>query len=868
MEKQSYISFDGSYLGTIRFTLPDFPSSIYEKLDAPQFHQLSSFEKYNFVNALLLEAISQEKSSFLLPHVVSYICRIKAFLPTYHLSNFEFWLNHYLAISEEKKLAIRGKITGKDIPRSEYQNFFPMEKEGYFFGAHFSYAHFSPDLDTTVASFSCFLSAFSAKLCEGRHYWVVPEGPPKESIEIDFLFKRAIGKQVFSALSFSNTKFSISCLDLISQKNIVQKKLSDLSYDIDPERGGKQAVLLIDEDGYYLGDWRASDVEAIRSIIIRFCSMLSEYQNKFIVDIITLFTKKSLHRQDWMHFIQKNVSIQLKDCLAAREFTEKQKTFLDRFIQKVLCIPSGYHCTAGDFFVASRRFGFGDLQERLMELSQSALFNAKGELIENRNHIFTKLEEIVTLEREAFGKFLRYIDSLEVALAVKQNVFGRTPNHLSHLSEYEEVLQEIKDYHHLTVTYQEDQKKYPLGVIYAEDLQRKILATTSWNDFSSPHETDLKEGVAVISFIDHHKSHIKTDRPALGIVRADAQASNSIIAKIHFEINDRYTTGGMSLEQIEQAIKQLTTKESTPSNNRLLQRLLQKKGAFFSKKEHYISPDRELLEYLQYTFAILDDTDLLTKATEYDVTCMASLLNRLKSLMLKKEVEVIHFDDLAYDDPNFAKKAAKKLLQTPDLYSLYGVIYQAKEKAINRLIQETASGKPTHFFQDTKILGGSGYAAVGQFKHFAQNEIFLSKHIDPIRECWVHNSLKLYKERKEINLHMFMFSTIPSAEELFKDIATLSMYQDEIWFWIPEEKKAIHYLSNFLQDFHKSPKMAEQSLEVLFLGRARFYEKIFTQSFGQTTYKKTYLKAKLPLAILKVKAASIKSRKTDIAIYL
>ena len=39
----------------------------------------------------------------------------------------------------------------------------------------------------------------------------------------------------------------------------------------------------------------------------------------------------------------------------------------------------------------------------------------------------------------------------------------------------------------------------------------------------------------------------------------------------------------------------------------------------------------------------LDDTDLLTKISRVDVECMASLLNRLKSLTMKKEVEIVFF---------------------------------------------------------------------------------------------------------------------------------------------------------------------------------------------------------------------------------
>jgi hemerythrin len=321
------------------------------------------------------------------------------------------------------------------------------------------------------------------------------------------------------------------------------------------------------------------------------------------------------------------------------------------------------------------------------------------------------------------------------------------------------------------------------------------------------------------------------------MVRGDAQSSNSIIARINFEINDRYSTGGMSLEEIEKAILKLSYSTHTKKDVRILERLIKKKNAALSRGDFYVSPERETLEYLQYIFAMLDDTDLLTKVTEYDVDTMASLLNRLKSIKLCNEVEVIDFDDLSRKELDFPKKAAKKLMQTPDLYSLYGAIYKAKEEAIDQTIEETGQGKETHFFQDTKILGSLGYAAVGQFKHF-------------------------------VLLHIMMISTVASAEELFSDSVQKVNYFDEIWFWIPNDKRAERYLQNFLTEFVKCPRVEKQHLEVELFGDKDRYDPVFAHLFLHKPVSITHIDEKFDMVVVKVEAGSIKSRKADIAAHL
>src|SRR5207253_3156761 len=136
--------------------------------------------------------------------------------------------------------------------------------------------------------------------------------------------------------------------------------------------------------------------------------------------------------------------------------------------------------------------------------------------------------------------------------------------------------------------------------------------------------------------------------------------------------------GGLTVKEIEQQISHVSRESPSPRHTRILQRLLQRRIAAQTADLFFVHPQREFYEYLFFLHAILDDTDLLTKVSNRDVECVAQLLNRLKSLSLGREAEIISFDDLPRDK-SFAKTAAQRILQQPDLYSLYKQIYDFRE---------------------------------------------------------------------------------------------------------------------------------------------------------------------------------------------
>ena len=868
LKKDRYIVFSGKYLGSIEFQLQEFPEQMFKNLESANFKKLSVFDKHNIANQTLCEAIQQsEDQVFLLPKVVAFISRLRESLPTYHLGSFEFWLNHFSKLSEEEQEQVRAKIVGKWMPRSAFQKFFPLGMGGRYKGPHFSFAHYSPDLDTTVASFHCFLAAFACRIGSARHHWVVPGGPPKGSIEIDFLFLKALGEDVFKVLSKSDREVEISSLDLLTQENIEKRRLSDVYYDIDSARS-KKAAILVDENGHYLGDWRQMDVDPVHSIISRFWRIMTEHQNAFHIGLISLFAKKELRPETLKNFVKEILVKKFADCVFSSEFTSVHRRSLDKFLKEVIEVKNGYSSSYEELITAlGENFGFRELKEELVSLVKKPFFNSEGFVIDDREKIFGELEKVITAQKESYKKLLRKFDTLEIALKIKQKVLEYDPNYISHLSELEQIQKQVGDYTHLTVNYKEGEFLFPLGVVHAMDLNRKFLATASWNDFSNPTETDSRAEIEIISYIDHHKSEVRTNKPAMGIVM-DAQSSNSIYANLLMEINDQYATAEMTLEQIEQAIQTVSQELQYPSQLRILSRLLKYKDAYLQnqKNPYYISKDREILEYMQCLFAILDDTDLLTKVSAYDVETMKDLINRLKSLMLAKVVEVVNFDDLEKNDPQFVKKAAKKLLQTQDLYSLYSIIYKAKEEAIEEMIYETIQGVDTPFFQDTKFL--SGYASVGQFKHFIRNAATVEKKSSELRKIWTRHAKHHHRENPDSRLFIFMVSTISSAEELFADNVQNPTYQDELWIWCPEGCAVSEaHLKRFLSGFTQSAVMEHEDLEIHFYGKAEELERA-CETVLIRPYKVVRHKAESPSLVLKVPQKKVVSRKAQIAPYL
>ncbi|MGE5196582.1 MAG: hypothetical protein ACM3JI_04570, partial [Anaerolineae bacterium] len=630
-------------------------------------------------------------------------------------------------------------------------------------------------------------------------------------------------------------------------------------------------IVLIDDNGYYLGDWRNFDVEGVRQVIMLLNQCLRWFENNLHLKLISLFSKETLSLSDLPEFTHSIFKTTIKQCEPAKDFTEKQKKYVQDYLCKVLDAPKGLDSTFEEFAQAMKSLSIFDFQEfiDLVDLLQkSTLFDSSGFLIENRPRIFHYLEKMIKGLDKAIQGVRTYVERLDVALSIKKYVFGHLPQVVSYRADVEEIRSKMGSYPYLTVTFPEKEGRLiPMGIVHASDLYKPTLGTVSLRDFCNREETKIPSYLEVISVIDHHKSALLTSSPPVVLI-SDSQSSNALVAALTFEINDRYSAGGMSLEEIKGQIEAVQKDLSSAENKRLLRHLLQKQLVFDRESSFFVDPDREFIEYLHFLYAILEDTDLLTKVSKRDVECVASLLNRLKSLMLRRQIEIISFDDLPQDD-TFVHEAAKRILQNADMYSLYRKVYLSKERSVEDHLKLCAQGKPSSIFADTKEQNGC--CRVGQTKMFSKNFAMFQTHASHIREVWLEEARLFYKERKEIDFYLHMISTIAGAEDLFAGTEGEYAHKDELWIWIPSTDAAVEHLKSFLNAFRSLPHLKTIQLEVEFLGEnAVELDQIFQESFISIPRKISYVKDKpsLPIAILRFKAGSINSRKAMISPYL
>ncbi len=829
----------------------------------------SRFER---VNGLLFDMIQETPTPcFLLPAIIDFMERINSekILDHYTMVSFELYLNIFAKLTPEENAHIRGKIVGKQIPRERYQHIFPVGSGKTYPGTHFVTAHGSPDLDTTIASFWGWVDAFGCRISEGLHIWNVPGGPPEGQVEIGVLFKQIFGENMFNYIAKTKSALSVSGLDLMTQKGMLRKPITESSTDIDHQKN-QNAIILVDDSGYYVGDWRNFDIEGVREVILLLCNCLRWFETEMQMKFLEFFDKKSPTVKDVPPFVHEIFDLRILDGHPVKGFSNYQKELVQAFIVRVLDLSRGMETKFGEFVKAMKElplFDFHEFLDLVESLHTSSLFDKAGKLVEDRPQIFHYLEKILASLNKAIEGINKYVDRLDVALQIKTQVFDYKPQYASSRADLEEIRSKIGQFPYLTITASDRLGNlFPMGIVSASEIYRPILGTVTLRDFCNREETKIPSYLEVISVIDHHKSSLQTSSSPVVII-SDAQSSNGMVAELAFAINDAFGISGMTKEEIASQLSSAIKDLSTPSKKRIAQRLLQKEIVLEKAADCFISPEREYVEYLHFLYGILDDTDLLTKLSLRDVDCVASLLNRLKTLSLGQETEIIHFDDIPRDK-QFLSKAARRLLQNDDLYSLYQKIYHAKEQAVERNILLCAEGKPSTFFADTKEQNGC--CLVGQTKLFAKNYPAFEKRIDSIRKMWWEEAVLAQKEKKECDLHLHMISTLAGAEELYKGVTDTFKHRDELWIWIPPTDSGIEHLKSFLNAFRSLPPLLLPMTEVEFFGHnAQDLDLIFTESFLPIPRKIAHEgKHGLPIAVLRYKAGSINSRKAQISPFL
>lgn len=849
-----------------KFSFPNI-ESLLKEFHGLSFEKLSYQQKLDRICHVLLKQIQEApEDSFLLIPTLDYIERIyrEKIMDHFHFNHFEFWLNQFAGLSSQENLKVRGKIAGRFVPRECYQALFPIGMGKMYSGTHFVTAHSSPDLDTTVASFWGWVDAFAARVSKGLHVWNIPGGHPPDQAETSLIFYSIFGSEVFKLLAKHRTALSVSGMDLVTQEGMVHKLPQDSALDIDLDQEPK-AVVLVSEKGLYLGEWRSTDVERVRAVVNLLNQCLRWYENMLHVKVISLFTEEKLSQNQLHDFFQSMLEMTIAECAPAKEFAPSQKEAVENYLIHVLHAPQGMRSSFIQFAGAlsgRQLFQFEEFAKLSMQVE--TIFDSKGVLTTDRTKLFQYLTRVISALEKAIYTIREYVDQLSVALEVKSKVLDIAPHHVNYRADLEEIRSKIDNQPYLTVTASDRQGElFPIGVIHATELFKTSLGTVTLRDFSNREETKIPSYLEVISILDHHKSHLSTSLPSVSWI-TDAQSSNSLVAQISFAISKPYSTGGMSREEIASQIKETQKNLGSASNKRILQRLLQKQIVSEQQTPYFVAPQREAVEYLQCLYAILDDTDLLSKVSVRDVECVAEILNRLKSIASGKEVEIIDFDDLPRDE-GFAKKAAARILQNDDMYSLYRKIYLAKEKSVEENLQLGSEGKASNLFADTKEQNGC--CRVGQTKLFSKNFPTFATYVSALQEKWLAMARKIHGERPEVDFHLHMISTIPGAEELYQGKSEGYPHQDELWLWIPPTEVAIEHCKSFLNAFRFCPQVENNSIEVELLGEnAKEFQQIFKESFKPVPIKIS--KGHISIAILRYKAGSLNSRKAVISPYL
>ncbi len=817
----------------------------------PEFKALPERKKFRAINEFLLEHIKRSPTpSFLLPWFINSVTAIndlKILNEHFHINDFEFWLIHFSNLDFEEVRLIRGKITGKYLPRDVYQTLFPVGGK-IFEGSHFVLAHLSPDVDTTVASYLCWLEAFSAPVSNRLQIWNVPNGEP--SSPVMNIMKENLGEEIFDIAMQKKTILSLTAEDLLTTEGFIKSEgnvsISSLDHGL-----SEKAIVLVDKEGQYLGDWRASDVEVVRQIIVLFKGALKNLENNFLIGLTRLLANPKFEKKD----IERYLKDTFDKTFESDELSDQESKWLDNTLKRVADSEKGIKTSFQELFEK-----VDDLSlKNLKEITSNTLHDFLSHLESlDRPELFKGIEKLISILNKGIYEAREWIEKLQVAIQIKLKVLGASPHTLTLDSDVDEIKLKMKHYDYLTVTVRGDKGYFPIGIVKARELQKTTLGTVSFCDFSNFEEVNLPSYLSVISIIDHHKSDFKTSQPSLALI-ADTQSCNILLAESLFKINDPYSHFGLSIEKIDAQLNSLKPDDNTSLYK--IDKLLRAKRALNQTGGYFIHPARERLDYLLALYAILDDTDLLTKVTTRDIGTVKELMNRLAAFEHKEVVDLISFDSLA-KDTEYPHHAAALILQLPEMYKIYQRTLSLMELEVENELTKMEQGVSEVIFNDTKEQ--NGVAAITQIKLFSENFNHFDRAETKLREKWVEKCRKKYEENKQIDLFIMMISTIPSAEELGGCLVE-RVHRDALWFWIPEKGEA--HLSSFLTGFQTAVKPID--FELITINDEGELAQLFNQNFKpvEKVHNRT---ENIPgkLAMLQFKPGLINSRKALISPYL
>ena len=618
-----------------------------------------------------------------------------------------------------------------------------------------------------------------------------------------------------------------------------------------------QAIIIVDEEGLYKGEWRSQDAEAVGHILSAFLNCLRWFESQSHARMIRVLANDRSSAEDVAHSYNDVLNTVLGECGSVKEIPEQTKRSVNVYLEKIIGLPNGLKHTFKELLTQlDKEFAssFALFFEKCKGLQAKELFDEKGVLKADRVQSTQHLEQVVQAVEEALDLVRSKVERLDHLLKIKESVLEWPSIFVTLKSDVDEMRSKIDHYDHLTVVIPEREGRwFPVGIVRADDLRENILGTVSFRDFSNPEETKMASYMEVISIVDHHKMRLQTSS-APTLLMGDAQSTNTLVAEQSLRINRRYGKELLSgIEGIE-----------LPGVSDQIKRAFGLSD-LAGEGEHFVDKERELAEYFFYLYGILDDTDLLTKVSRRDLLVVKKLLDRMRSLLDGKPEEVVSFADLP-NDASFVKKAASKLLQNKDLHSIYAKVYQFREQETDMALVAAIKKEPSTVFLDTKEQNGC--CRVGQTKLFKSNIETFSTHRNELMKLWVEGAREINSARPQIDFFVQMVSTVAGEKEVFHGKESEWDHQDEIWIWAPETGVAEQHLVGFLNSFQRSSTAQKFHFDVEISGEmAKGRELLFKQNFAKAKIK--VIEGKGPtICVLKFKAGALNSRKSQVSPYL
>ena len=864
-------------IGDLKFSSREFKEmdQLAKDFTSSKFKSKTSIERNNIVNKALLDLIMKRpKNAFVLNEVTNYmqfVSENNVLDGSYNQTAFERWLNQHSGLSYEENREIRGKIVGKYIPRDEYQIYFPVAHNKVYNNSHAVTAHNPPDLDSTTASFIGWMDAFACRVGGAMTIWNLPQGQPGPIISK--LFLDMYGDAIFKRIAKSKAMISPVAMDLLRQNRFIKVQGESNIRDFQHKRFANH-IVLVDDKGYYVGDWRVSDVDSVGRIqrLLNICLNILEKQ--VVQRLTAILSKRRIEKVEIQDFLNSIFKQKIPEHgMLLHRFSSKDYEQLDAYLKKVLGVEQGCQAMMEEFFDRMDKIAFTNFNhfvEELYKLNHEDLYDPDKCLIHESHTIFKILNEAYSSLIESTKKSRSYFDRLDIAMGIKKVVLGYEPSYLTTKAEFNEVVEKMKDYGHITVCYPDKQDKLiPVGVIHREDLENPIQGTVTLRDFCNYDEIKVAKSIQVISAIDHHKSTMSSST-CMTLTVADVQSANVLVAEKAFDINDAYGTRDQSPESVEEQLKELNSQELTPYQMRLVEKLIRKKQAIHRAESNYfISPEREMQEYIFFLNAIIDDTDLLSKCGWRDILCVAELINRIKSIQLSKEVEVIDISHYPRS-PRYLKQAIREVLVNKDSYSFYKGIYDHREKVVDTWMVDPKYR--FRCFEDRKIQNET--CAVSQLKLFPRNrDSFLSSRDDLLKH-WFKIKSMVRTKSPEVDFFLHMTSTIPGAKEAYDGSMKSNGEEDEIWLSVNyDSDQSTSRFRQFLDFIKVSPKYSQIKLHLSIEGPAGNGRDLLTSIIRVTV---PHMKCDFveetdipePIVVFKFIQGTMNSRKADITPFL